>query len=138
MLEKIISKSTLLKRFLNLCPRFAIGKQNQGCGWIPFTRYLLCFTGISSWNAQEYQTKGITFIVSHIVVPWWEMATAFFFFEIKPLRGCRLWASRPIFLGIRQVAVFPIGPKMKVTKSKNNWWQMIDHSKRRKKYQNII
>ena len=64
-----------------------------------------------------------------------------FIFKIKPLKGCRLWASRPIFwnqcpksliLGVTQVAVFSIGPKSKVAKSKNNWCQMIDHSKRRK------
>ena len=86
-------------------------------------------------------------IVSDIVVPRWEMATAFVFvfcfcFEIKPLKGCRLWASRPIFQnqcpkflipGVTQGAVFSIGPKMKVVKSKSNWCQMIDHSKRRKK-----
>ena len=37
-------------------------------------------------------------LVSHIIVPGWEMATAFVFvFLIKPLKCCRLWASRPIF-----------------------------------------
>ena len=52
-----------------------------------------------------------------------------FFFEIKLLKDGRLWVSRPNFQnqcpkslipGVRQVAVFPIGPKMKVTKSKSN------------------
>ena len=53
----------------------------------------------------------------------------FFFLEIKPLKGCRLWESRLIFQnqcakslipGVTQVAVFSIGPKTKVAKSKNN------------------
>ena len=68
-------------------------------------------------------------LVSHIVVPRLEMTAAFVFFEIKPLKGCRLWAPRPIFQdqcpnslipGVSQVAIFSMGPKMKVAKSKNN------------------
>ena len=57
----------------------------------------------------------------------------FFFVEIKPLKGCRLWASRPIFQsqypkslipGVTQVAVFSLGPKTKVAKGENNLCQM--------------
>ena len=70
-------------------------------------------------SASFFVTPNSYHLVSHIVVSRWEMATTFvlFFFLIKPLRGFRLpvlgQCPKSLIPGIRQVAVFPIGPKMK-------------------------
>ena len=70
-------------------------------------------------SASFFVTPNSYHLVSHIVVSRWEMATTFvfFFFEIKPLRGFRLpvlgQCPKSLIQGVRQVAVFPIRPKMK-------------------------
>ena len=132
-----------------------IQKDFQNCIRVPLmftTRHWLnneTELNFQAWNIYFFYKKASqrTYSQSHSCAQMGNGHRFCFVSEIKPLRGCRLWASRPIFQNqcpkslipvANQVAVFPMGPKMKVTKSKNNWGQMINHSKRRKKYQKII
>ena len=71
------------------------------------------------WICQLFcNPKFIPLSQSHSCVPMGNgHHFSFFFFEIKPLRGFRLpvlgQCPKSLIQGVRQVAVFPIRPKMK-------------------------